>query len=566
MAAGFGATAHFTAEATAQVPTRDELEAITAPNQQTAQRLEIEGGIERSPCPLADPRFASVTVAVNEVSFNNLKGVSDSEMLPAWGAFRGTTQPVSAICEIRDAAATLLRNKGFLAAVQVPAQKIEDGVIRLEVLYARLVSVRARGETQGAEKKLEAYLGKLTEDEIFNRFDAERYLLLARDIPGYNVRMTLKPAGTGNVGDLIAEVAVLRRPYQVDLTLQNLAPSNIGPFGGQVRAQVHGLTGLADTTFVSLYSTVDFKEQQILQAGHSFSPGSEGLRLAGTFTYAWTEPSFERQPGVPSVEATTLVASLEASYPLVRSQGRNIWVEGGFNYIDQNVDFIGPLSEDKIRVVWLGASFDGIDTSRRIPRWQYSASAEIRTGLDIFDSSKTCFGPECVGVIPTSRLDASGSATLVRAAAEFEYSLSNRISAVLAPRAQYAFDPVLAYEEFTVGNYTIGRGYDPGTLTGDSGLGAKFELRGPRFNLSEKASLVAQPFVFTDWAKIWEKNDLGNADVVSVGGGFRGTLSDRVYFDAAVAVPLHDAPLTGRKGDVRFLFTLSTRLLPWEMN
>ena len=113
------------------------------------------------------------------------------------------------ICEIRDAAATMLRDKGYLAAVQVPTQRIENGVVKLEMLYARVTTIRARGQTGGAEAKLAGYLSKLTQDEIFDRNRAERYLLLARDIPGYNVQLTLKPAGTGP-GELIGEVSVIR--------------------------------------------------------------------------------------------------------------------------------------------------------------------------------------------------------------------------------------------------------------------------------------------------------------------------------------------------------------------
>ena len=60
------------------------------------------------------------------------------------------------LCEIRDAAATILRDKGYLAAVQVPTQRIENGVVRMETLYARVTTVRARGQTDGAEAKLAA--------------------------------------------------------------------------------------------------------------------------------------------------------------------------------------------------------------------------------------------------------------------------------------------------------------------------------------------------------------------------------------------------------------------------
>ena len=162
--------------------------------------------------------------------FNNLKGASVDEMRAAWAPYAGTERPVAVICEIRDAAATMLRSKGYLAAVQVPTQKIENGIVRFEVLYARVTTVRARGQVGGAEAKIAGYLSKLTEDEIFDRNRAERYLLLARDLPGYNVQLTLKPAGTGP-GDLIGEVSVLRRPYAIDVTVQNLAARQTGTLG-----------------------------------------------------------------------------------------------------------------------------------------------------------------------------------------------------------------------------------------------------------------------------------------------------------------------------------------------
>ena len=187
-------TAPTIAHAQSVAPTREELSRITTPPPEARPTLNIVGGVERSPCPLADPRYADIKVTIREVVFNGLKGASPDEMRSTWSPFAGTEQPVAVLCEIRDAAATLLRNKGYLAAVQVPTQRIEDGVVRMETLYARITTVRARGQTDGAEAKLAAYLGKLTEDEYFDRNRAERYLLLARDLPGYNVQLTLKPA------------------------------------------------------------------------------------------------------------------------------------------------------------------------------------------------------------------------------------------------------------------------------------------------------------------------------------------------------------------------------------
>src|SRR3990170_7469497 len=93
-------------------PTREELTRITTPEEAPRSTLNIVGGVERSPCPLADPRYADVKVTINEVVFNGLKGATPEEMRATWSPFAGTEQPVAVLCEIRDAAATHLRNKG----------------------------------------------------------------------------------------------------------------------------------------------------------------------------------------------------------------------------------------------------------------------------------------------------------------------------------------------------------------------------------------------------------------------------------------------------------------------
>ena len=62
------------------------------------------------------------------------------------------TCPISTVCEIRDRAATILRDAGYIAAVQVPEQRIEDGIVHFQVLMAHLTQVRVRGEATGAER------------------------------------------------------------------------------------------------------------------------------------------------------------------------------------------------------------------------------------------------------------------------------------------------------------------------------------------------------------------------------------------------------------------------------
>lgn len=542
-------------------PSRDELGGITRAPAVEAPRLTVSGGIERSGCPLADPQFANITTTISAVTFNGLKGATAEEMEAAWKPLAGSPQPISVLCEIRDAAATILRAKGYLAAVQVPVQRIENGQVRMEVLYARITAIRARGETRGAERKLMAYLGHLTQDDIFDRNRAERYLLLARDLPGYNVQLTLRPAGTAP-GDLIGEVTVLRQPFVADFSVQNLASAATGRWGGQVRAQAFGITGAGDATTISYYTTSDFREQRILQASHEFRPGSEGLLLGASLTYAWTRPDLGQASGGAPLDAHTLLASLYARYPLIRSQSGNLWLGSGFDLLNQTTTLIVPLSRDRLRVLWARLDFDAMDLTRAEPAWRVGGSVELRQGLSGLGASPSCLGAACNGRVPTSRFDATPAATVVRGEVEYERALG-RFSLSVHPRGQYAFRKVLGFEAFAPGNYTVGRGYDPGTITGDSGVGVATELRGPHLVVGRGNGPAVQPFAFFDAAWTWDRGAGKPQRLSSVGGGVRADLGSRFRLDASFAVPLDRAGFGGRKPAPRALISLTTRLVPW---
>lgn len=543
------------------LPTREEVTQPTA-GQSTQQpsRLRIEGDIERAGCPLADPAYKDIRVTISGASFNHLAPVTAEELAPSYQAYLGKDQPVSVICDIRDAAATLLRKKGYLAAVQVPTQKIEGGVVKFEVLYARMTAVRVRGEAGRAEHLIAGYLEKLTRDPVFNRYTAERYLLLARDLPGYDIRLVLRPAGAAP-GEFIGDVIVAHTPVEADLNVQNFAARSTGRFGGQLRAQFYGLTGLGDRTTVSYYSTADFKEQKILQLGHDFRVGPEGLTFSGRFTHAWTKPDIGLATG--NIKAGTTFATIEASYPLLRSQRANMRASAGLDYVDQTVRFAGtPISRDRLRVAYLRLDGDMTDVNASArSRWRAGYSLEVRRGFDILDAS----GAPAVGVIGPSRSDGDAEGTLVRASGFAEAALTPAITVSIAPRLQYAFDALLSFEEYSGGSYTVGRGYDPGTIIGDSGAGFTAEARINRFSPLKATDLVLQPFVFVDAAWVWNKHVPGDPQqLTSVGGGVRSSFANRFRLDLTLAVPTKRAGFQADRGDVRFLVSFTTKLYPWS--
>jgi hemolysin activation/secretion protein len=152
--AAVGAPIAAGAQTAVPAPTREELQRdrTSTPTRAKSARISVEGDIERAPCPLADARFADVRMTMSEARFDGLQVVAPEDLQAAWAEFAGRSVPIATVCEIRDRAATILRRMGYLAAVQVPPQRIDEhGTVRFDVLMARLVRVQVRGDTGRAE-------------------------------------------------------------------------------------------------------------------------------------------------------------------------------------------------------------------------------------------------------------------------------------------------------------------------------------------------------------------------------------------------------------------------------
>jgi hemolysin activation/secretion protein len=554
-------------------PTREE---VTRPKPQLptqAPRLEVEGGIERAPCALSGPEYQSIHFVFRGAEFDGLQGLTREQLASTYAQYVGQDVPISTVCEIRDRAGTMLRDAGYIAAVQVPEQRIADGTVHFQVLMAHLTQVRVRGDATGAEKLIAGYLNELTKQPVFNRYEAERYLLLASDIPGYTVRLTLRPAGTVP-GEVVGDVTVQREVGYADFNVQNAGSHSLGPWGGLVRGELFGLTGLGDRTTLSVFSTADFREQQTLQLAHDFRVGSGGLTIGDNFTYAWAKPS------VPNARilAHTLLNTFEVGYPFKRSQAETIRGSAGMDFINQDVKLDGlHLSRDRTRVFFLRAGLDSSSTnftnpeySAAEPPWRFNTLLEVRQGVHMLGAtncghlSLDCLGP---GEVPPSRLDGRSNATVLRFNGYGEVRPIPHLTFALGMRAQYAWKPLLSFEYFAAGDYTEGRGYDPGTLLGDMGVGTQAEVRfGSRIPVSAKKAAI-EGYGFWDHSSVGHHGRFqitpGSQHLNSVGAGARINF-DRFSLDAALAVPLNRVGFDNHKPDPRLLISLTTRLYPWS--
>ncbi|QJB68147.1 ShlB/FhaC/HecB family hemolysin secretion/activation protein [Parasphingorhabdus halotolerans] len=583
--AGVFGTMPARAQNVSAAPTREEIQrgVVEEALRNQAQPLTVEGGVERSACPLANPEFADVKFTLAAVEFSGLKVVDPSVLASSYSGYVGQELPISVVCEIRDRAATILRGAGYLAAVQVPPQKIENGTVKFDVLMARMTAVQIRGNAGPSQNLLQQYVEKLAAQPVFNIDLAERYLLLARDIPGLDVRLALRPVSNemgGQPGDVIGEFNVIRTPVYADINVQNFGSEEVGRFGGLARVRFNGLTGLGDETTVSIYSTADFKEQQVLQLGHEFRVGGEGLKIGGNFTYAWTKPEIA---GGFNIRSETLVADAYATFPFIRKQARNLLGTVGIEHIDQKTNFgNNPLNGDKLSIAYARIDFNQIEPgsiasrngySAFEPKWGMAGSLELRQGLDIFGTSASCFerSDRCGATgrlddlrTPT-RTDGDPTSLVLRGQAKLDYRPTPLLAFTLKPRFQLSNNALFSYEEISGGNYTTGRGYDPGTIIGDSGYGLQTEISYGSLVPPTPNGYAIQPYVFFDGMAVWNKNVPGDPQkLYSAGGGFRATIARQASLEVMAVVPLKRAGFQARRDSARALMTLTIQLAPWS--
>jgi len=477
----------------------------------------------------------------------------------------GVDQPIRVVCDIRDRANAALRQAKYVATVQVPPQRIEDGILRLEVVTARIVEMRVRGDPGPYERVLQSSIEALKRLDPLNEGEAERLLLLAGDTPGLDVQLSLRPSGT-KAGDVIGEMTVKYQRLSVIANVQNYNSRQLGRETAYVRAEYRGITGAADSAFIGLSSTFQPREQKIVQGGYRIGVGGAGTTIGAQVTFALSKPDL----GLLLLRTNSLIATLDVTHPLLRSVNANVTLSGGFEFAKQRTVVQSaagdtPLNLDRISTLFLRASGDWRQlTQTGDDALRFAGFLELRKGIDIFDATKTALA---VSGFTPSRFEGSATATVIRGAFETKIGVGPIFDLAGTLRGQWSNRPLLNFDEFSVGNLTVVRGYDPGANSGDRAIGGSIEARA---KVVRSRTVRAELFGFYDAARIWnlDSNSTENNRLLrSVGGGVRLTLPGALLLEATYAHPLSLA-LSFDKAPPpdRVLLSLTAQLVPFGGN
>ncbi len=451
--------------------------------------------------------------------------------------FVGREVPLATLCTIRDRAAAALFDQGRLARVEIPEQRIADGRVRLEVIDARVETVRVIGVAGPVAHKVERYAAQIRGMNPFDLRRAQRALLLASDLPGVQLRTIIRPGASGRRGAIDIELLVERDPVRATANLQNLQSRQTGRWALLGRVDANGMTSLGERTTLAIFRTIPDNEQFVIQAREELRIGGNGLRLSAGLSYGETRPGDVLRP--LDLRATSVVGTVELAWPAVKRRMAEAELAGGLDIVSQRTSGpgFGLVVEDQLRVFYARASaarrFRLGGAGGRARLGQLAGEVQLRQGLPGIGASDP-------GDPLLSRLDGRADAFVARFEASASLPLAERASLGLRGRGQLASKPLLAYEELTIGNLTVGRGYDPATVAGDEGAAGSVELRFGPFALPVRS--VASPYVFFDAGHVSNRDRNGFAETLaSAGAGVTWQLPGRFAVDLAWARPLDGA-------------------------
>ncbi|MBI5119890.1 MAG: ShlB/FhaC/HecB family hemolysin secretion/activation protein [Rhodospirillales bacterium] len=451
---------------------------------------------------------------------------------------------VADLYEIANEITKHYRNDGFfLSQAYVPPQEIGDGVARVNIVEGYIDSVTIVNEDNSAdsqirrtrtpgvllhgrvgtrEEMLVSLAKKIRANQPLHIEDLERYMSLAKDLPGLaSIRSLLSPSKKPGAADLKIMVklpikdrgeAILNR-LDASVGFDNRGTKTVGPYQATTSVGASSIFRPFDKTNITYVQTTDWNELHYVAVSHETPIASEGTKLL---------VSGNRSRSIPGdslayldMNSTSTGLELGISNPLIRRRQTNLSVEAKLGYKNSQSLSLGELlSEDRIRALRVGATYDFAD------RWQGISmiTAQVHKGLNILNATQT------------------GSANLTRSAGHSDFlkatldaSRDQRLPAgfnlTLAVSTQYSQHSLLASEEFGFGGSQFGRAYDSSEITGDHGLAGKLEIQ--YLDVPTLDLVKWHPYVFYDAGSVWHRVPVNQSEqqtASSAGGGVRFSL------------------------------------------
>jgi len=404
------------------------------------------------------------------------------------------------------------------------------GVLRMHVYEAQVTRVIFEGDGGRFRDALEDIGARLENTRPLRKNDVPQALRDMRQIAGVTITAnTRRDAKVRNAFELVVRAEF--SPVDGVVRMNNRGTDEVGPafLLGQLFA--NGLLGRGEKIGLIFAAATDHDEY--LGGGlYLDAPfGAHGMRGNALLFSSHSAPN--EAPFNLDDEYTRQRATMGLSRPLRQDSNLTLTASGTFEADDLTIDRDGQLiREDRLRVIDAGlrASWHGATAT------QYSANLRMRKGLNAFGAGLQA--PDLL--VDPRRVDFLITLLQGSSSRRFAERWSVRVDAF----SQYTRQVLPDTERFKIGGDRLGRGFEVAEIAGDSGLGAKFELRRDMMNTESFMGRVSA-YGFYDFGAAWKNDRPGRESAATAGSGVAiagGSLTG--YLE--VAAPLTGADIEGK--------------------
>jgi len=475
--------------------------------------------------------------ATIEVTHTELRGMT---AYPP-GQFDSVMKPLVGIVEegqveqVRLAILRTYRADGYIFTA-VTAALEQNRKLVFTATEGRIVDVKLDGNIGPAGVQVMRFLGHLTETSPLNINDLERWLLLAKDIPGITIQSFLRPSASDpSALSLVAQVS--RESVSGLLTADNRGYKGTGPEQVLASISANSLTEYGERTDATLFYTAR-KTVLFGQVATELFLGASGLKMRVYAGKGTNDPTGSlSQLGY---HGETISAGTSLSYPLIRRRQKMLNLNASLDALQSHTSTgLGSsaalTNQDNLRVVRLGADYASHDMLLGDARGAVNSfSLRVSRGLTGFGASAQ--GSALAGR-SGERIDfTKGALEAARTQALFSPFDDATLDLLVLAAGQYSQDVLPSAEKFSLGGARLNRGFYAGELTGDRAISLSVE---PQLNtgftmpdLLGGFDVGMQAYAFYDWGETWEsRRSDQNARVGSAGLGVRMFLPKNIELD-----------------------------------
>lgn len=498
--------------------------------------------VPQAPAPLiqgpakAPKKAMSVTaklVNVQAFEFSGNTRFNNEQLRAITREYEGQDLTLFDIFDVADKVADFYVSQGYtLASVNVPPQKIESGVVRMEVTEGTVGKITVEGNKQYKSESVTSYLSDVKPGTLYRGSALTEGLNVLNELPGLRTRAVLRPSGAPGVNDI--SVIAVEDPYDLFFSVDNHGRESIGEVRFSAGGALNNPLRIGDQ--LQLMGLVS--EDALLKYGfisYSLPLNHLGTRLMASYGHA----EFELDDKiVDGVEGENKTARIELSHSFIRTQSDRLTLTVGGSNTRANADLFGlrlPGDTD-LTLFELGGNLLHI--------WNNSAATMITLGAssNFADSNPNQLAK------PNGR-----DRQLFRGEAEILHlqPLPAKLQLLLRGAGSYSPEALPDTQQFSLGGPSSVRGYPSSEVRGDAGIFGSITLRRP-FQIGP---VLAMASIFGDAGRV-ERYDLPDGvdsfdELSSVGAGLdlRYRMISAKFEGAA---PLDDRDVSDGDDDFRF--------------